>query len=107
MSYYTRYELSFPELNEEGKDSGICSKIRKEVEETSGCGSSLFEDVVKWYDFKSDMREVSALYPTVLMVLHGEGEESGDLWGAYFLGGKMQLCQAEVTYPEYDETKLQ
>ena len=64
-------------------------------------------DSSKWYDHDEDMKEISAKFPGVLFVLHGEGEESCDLWDAYYLNGKMQHCQAEVIIPPFDPAKLE
>lgn len=63
-------------------------------------------DSVKWYDHDTDMIEVSKQFPGVLFCLHGEGEESGDMWDAYYLDGKTQRCHAEITYPPFDPKKL-
>ncbi|MEI2465158.1 hypothetical protein [Niallia taxi] len=52
------------------------------------------------------MREISKLYPGVIFKLHGEGEESGDVWYKYFKDGKMQDCPAKLAFDEYDENKL-
>lgn len=60
----------------------------------------------KWYDHEEHMKEISKLYPGVIFKLHGEGEESGDVWYKYFKDGKMQDCPARLTFDEYDENKL-
>jgi len=44
--------------------------------------------------------------PNVLFALAGEGEESGDLWRAYYLNGKTWRSKAEIVYPPLDRTKL-
>ena len=63
-------------------------------------------DQLKWYDWDTDMRCLSNKFPTVTFTLKGEGEESGDLWIAYYLGGKGYCDKAEVVFPEYSEKKL-
>lgn len=60
----------------------------------------------KWYDWKDDMVKVSGLFPDVLFVLEGAGEDSDDLWKAYFKNGKVQIENARIVYGEFDETKL-
>lgn len=61
----------------------------------------------KWYNCSADMKEFSLAFPDVVFKLHGEGEESGDLWDEYFKNGMSQECRADIIYPDYDEEKLQ
>jgi hypothetical protein len=60
----------------------------------------------KWYDWEKDMRKLSKIFPDILFELHGDGEESDDLWKAYFKNGKMQRCHAITVFEEFDERKL-
>jgi hypothetical protein len=57
----------------------------------------------KWYEYKDDMKKFSKLFPEVLFKLHGEGEEQGDIWDAYFLNGKWQEHKARIVIDEYDQ----
>ena len=63
-------------------------------------------DAIKWYNWKHDMIALSKRFPNILFALHGEGEENGDLWNAYFKNGKVQICEAIITYEPFDENKL-
>ena len=60
----------------------------------------------KWYKHKEDMKALSAKFPGILFTLHGEGEESEDLWVQYWLGGKCQEEKAQVVFGSFDESKL-
>lgn len=64
------------------------------------------EGPAKWYECFEDMKDFSLSFPGTVFKMHGEGEESGDLWDAYFKDGKGQDCPADIIYPIYDETKL-
>lgn len=79
----------------EGYDGGFIREV------LSGYG-----DTYKWYDWKSNMTEVSKRIPGVLFVLSGKGAESEDLWKAYFKNGKSFVATAKITYEDYDESKL-
>jgi len=59
-----------------------------------------------WYNYQDDLKEFSKNFPTMIFKLNGEGEENGDIWEAYFKNGKMQLCEARITFDKYDESKL-
>lgn len=61
----------------------------------------------KWYEHVGDMVALSRRFPEVLFTLHGEGEESGDIWRKYFLGGKVQVARATITFDDFDPAKLE
>ena len=67
---------------------------------------SIFEDEEKWYDCEENMKEYSLLYPDLIFMIHGDGEESEDFWDEYFKNGKKQFCPGKVLYDDYDESKL-
>lgn len=56
----------------------------------------------KWYEWKEDMIKLSKQFPEVCFKLHGEGEENGDIWDAYFLKGKSQVKKAKIILDECD-----
>jgi len=62
---------------------------------------------MKWYEWKEDMKRLSSISNNIVWIVSGEGEESGDMWKAYFKGGKVQEARAVVTYDDYDEGKLE
>lgn len=99
MGYYTRFELEVKEKIDYDVD------YKKEISEITDYGSC-FDDEIKWYNYEKDMKKYSKQYPDTLFVLIGEGEEYGDIWKTYFKNGKMQKCNAQITYDEYDESKL-
>lgn len=113
MGYYTRFSLKVvhpetkAELPEEFRDS-VIAKLREESEEAEYCldqgGNS--SDSGKWYEHEKEFRKFSFDHPDFLFVLHGEGEESGDVWNKYFLRGKCQVAKATVMIPEFDRLKL-
>jgi len=100
MGYYTDFELSF-----NSKDN---NQVMESLGEISGYTYWYsFTMNGKWYKWQEDMKELSMLYPDVLFELSGRGEEPDDLWGAYFKGGKAQICKAKITFDKYDEDKME
>jgi hypothetical protein len=99
MGYYTRYTLE-TSLTYTSCDPDVAWN---ECKESFGT----FDEACKWYEWEQDMLKFSALWPGVLFHVHGEGEESGDIWDAYFLNGKRQICKAEVKIPPFDPSKLE
>lgn len=63
-------------------------------------------EATKWYRHDGDMLSLSREFPEVLFILHGEGEEGGDLWRTYYLDGGSQREKAVITYAEFDPAKL-
>jgi|14_taG_2_1085336.scaffolds.fasta_scaffold63781_1 hypothetical protein len=99
MGYYTKFTLEILD----GKDSSV--DYESEISEFSGY-DWCFEGEIKWYGWDDDMKGYSKKHPNVTFSILGEGEESGDLWVAYFKNGKMHFAAAEITYEDFDEKKL-
>ena len=64
-------------------------------------------DEAKWYDYREEMIELSEAFPAVLLTLHGEGEENGDVWNEYYLAGLYQYEEAVITIPVFNVDKLE
>jgi hypothetical protein len=99
MGYYTDYTISAePTLPED-------FQWPKEfyVEEYGG-GSMYTHD--KWYSWRDDITEFSKKHPNILFTVHGEGEDSSDLWNCYIQNGKSQYCEARIEYPPYDPKEM-
>lgn len=103
MGYYTKFglmarpwpdELTDYLLDHEDRFYGI------------DCGGSSLDEC-KWYGHEEDMRKLSLEFPDIHFTLHGEGEESGDIWEKHFVKGKMQCCPATITFPTFDLAKLE
>ena len=99
MGYLTNFELSATDEIAEAVEAAILEVSGYRFE-----GGYLSD--VKWYDWEDDMRAVSKRFPGHLISLYGNGEEDGDIWRAYFANGKMQHCQAKITFDPYDENQL-
>ena len=69
--------------------------------------NEIFEEWTRWYSFEADMIDYSTNYPETLFEIYTEGEDQGDIIIYYFKNGKMQKCEAIVTFPEFNESKLQ
>ena len=101
MGYYTYFQLEVII----GESSLV--DYKKEISEASGYEYGVFDDQVKWYDFKQEMEEYSRKHPDAVFLIKGVGEEQPDLWHAYFKNGKSQMCPAEISYDKFDESKLE
>lgn len=101
MGYYTRYKLKVVS----GKDPNI--DYEEEIGKASEYGGGdLFEEEIKWYECDTDMKNFSKAHPDTLFQIDGEGEESGDIWRAYYKNGKSFRVQAKMTFEEFSEEKL-
>ncbi len=54
------------------------------------------KDSCKWYRWKDEMKEISQAFPEFYFHLHGEGEETEDIWDATFKNGKIHYRVAEI-----------
>ena len=61
----------------------------------------------KWYRHEDDMKAFSLKHPEALFKISGEGEESLDLWCEYYKNGKVQVCKAIITFPQFNSDLLE
>lgn len=107
MGYYTRYEVETLQNDTNlkmamlAKDTDLAGLIASDLG-----GYNPFDYECKWYDHERDMREFSKKFPDPTFVLRGEGEDTGDLWVAYFKNGKSVKHRAVITYPDFDPAQL-
>lgn len=57
-----------------------------------------YSDNLKWYEWKEDMKQLSSEWPNVLFILEGDGEESGDMWKAWFRNGRSYKLEAKIVF---------
>jgi hypothetical protein len=57
-----------------------------------------FEEACKWYDHEKDMKSLSNSIPGHVFILHGQGEESEDIWKKTFFRGRMHVAKAEISF---------
>lgn len=75
---------------------------------------TLVKDIVtdgydgKWYENEAELTMLSIKYPSLLFIVDGSGEDSGDVWREYFKDGKhFMACQPDWEPPEYKDIENQ
>ena len=93
MGYYTCFTIEY-----DGEEADI-KKVEEDfkalykewnegyLDELIDTGSS----ERKWYEWEDDMRKVAKNNPNVLIILHGNGEESDDIWQARAKGDEYEF----------------
>jgi hypothetical protein len=56
-------------------------------------------DEVKWYAWEKDASAISEIFNHTVIVIEGEGEESGDVWKAWAYRGKVEVARAIIEFP--------
>lgn len=112
MGYYTYYTGKV--LTDKTKEEAIANAIAKldafndgENRQYKTIAEVIDFDSIKWYTCFSDMDEISKMFPDEIIMIHGEGEDKGDLWKAYFKNGKHVVHYAKIVYDEFDEKELE
>lgn len=122
MGYVTDYTLTthqkikIADFVEKVKEIGFNYVFSEEIEyleldikDNPNCEQTLeiaSTESYKWYENEDDMKELSKAFPDIVFMLHGEGEEPGDLWLSYHKNGKVQRENAKITYGEFNESQL-
>lgn len=106
MGYYTIHTLKIqdatPELLKEifdfmkkNEDNYYGLDIRKPTDFYD------YSDSVKWYDHDTDMEVLAEKFPTVTFILHGEGEEQGDIWEELYIGKTRKYRAIEQRWSDW------
>ena len=104
MGYNTHFKL---ETSATSKVEGAIIASLPDHEEVRILLEDSYGTSWKWYSWVNHMKAFSEKWPDVTFTLSGDGEDDGDIWRAYFQGGKMQSAKAKVVYEKFDPEKLQ
>ena len=91
MGHYTSFCIEYEGSTEDVK------KVENDFKALYGDGGYLNELIdtgiseMKWYDWEFDMKKVAKKNPNVLIILHGDGEESDDIWQARAKGKEFEF----------------
>lgn len=108
MGYYTSYSVEA--MNDSMElDMALMARetdLEHLIGSYTGGYENPFGDSCKWYEHMADMERFSKNFPSVTFKVTGEGEETGDLWEAFFRNGESYKQTAMITYAPFDEEKL-
>jgi len=112
MGYYTDYSLSAePYRNRSGQTEENIKRLEEEVQKMNvfdygGDYVSGWWANAKWYDWEEDMALLSKRFPDFLFALEGSGEDLEDIWGVYFLDGRIMRDARIIVTKPFDAEKL-
>ena len=112
MGYYTEYDLNMMPWPCEDKEREIKANIIARIDsiDISKVEDSDIEwflsSEMKWYHYREDMLEVSKMFPDIMFILHGEGEDHDDMWYEYYCNGETERIEAELVYPKPKNPKF-
>lgn len=99
MGYYTYYDIDIKGSIDEEQFAIDFNKV-------TGGYQYPIEDTIKWYDYEKDMKKLSSMYPNNYFTIYGTGEDSYDIWVAYFYRGNYSGGRAKLVYPSANEEDL-
>ena len=123
MGYYTNFSIDIKTAitRAEAKDiteainRAICPLIKSEddwlfsLDDYSGIEDDekatwelIPDDIMKWYDWEKDMKEIAKKYPVIEFRVEGSGEDKDDWWVALFKGDRFQIKYAEPPIDEWE-----
>lgn len=110
MGYQTEYIISIESEHNQSDLLALLGALTDLTDynfELSRDKTRLLSDSIKWYEWAEQITSISKDYPEWLILVEGKGEESGDVWKAYFKDGKKKVLQAQITFPEFNESMLE
>jgi hypothetical protein len=101
MGYYTDYILEHdtPDDDLDIKETLLKDAIwRADVDDLMDTGMS-----AKWYKHEEEMLRLSYAFPNTVFILHGEGEEQGDVWKKRFINNTVETVRARVYMEDFED----
>lgn len=98
MGYSTYHTIT---CSTEGGAHELTQEAIDKLNELSGYSENHFDgcESAKWYDCFEHMNELSAVFPATTFRIDGVGDEAGDIWVWWFLGG---ACTGSWDAPPID-----
>jgi hypothetical protein len=108
MGYTTRYEIEATGFKEETEAEFFLFKLNRVTNHgfsgsTTSNRASFETDVIKWYEWKTDLKELSVHFPHVTIDVEGLGEDNGDIWKARVRNGETEVVEAVLTFPDFEQ----
>lgn len=101
MGYYTYFQLK---IDGESPDR---DKLADDFLRITGYSIDAMDaDTLEWYDCDTDMLGLSKLYPSTILHLWGDGEDSEDNWHAVYCNGEYKRVNAELVYPDIEVSTI-
>jgi len=104
MGYRTYYGICIEDGDPTPEDLQKITKLLESFEDFESWGDEWYGSELKWYDYLDDMYTLSKAFPQFRFYVHGDGDDSDDLWEDHWQDGRFQHCYAEI--PPYDPAKM-
>ena len=109
MGYYTSYDIAFEGDLEQQK--AFKEELLKRTAYSDGRNDSQVFELLdsgcvyaKLYELDDNITAIAPNYPDLLIMLTGDGEESGDVWEKRWKGNETELQEAVV--PPFQNSNL-
>lgn len=114
MGYYTQYSLTVTGIPDEQTKNALVKYIDSlwwrsifdqcpddnRLANDTFCLEYYPIDEAKWYQCEDDIAGLSKQFPQCYFKLHGDGEDTFDIWDCYFKDGDKELCPVEIIEPK-------
>jgi hypothetical protein len=108
MGYVTNFKLQL-EGEQQVVDSFIAAKVKVASYDSVIIGELLeeydgkYQGSWKWYDYDSDMTNISSAWPEITFILTGYGEEPGDIWQYKYRSGSKTGGKATILFEDEED----
>ncbi len=104
MRYRTDFVISIEDGEPTDRDIEEITEMLEGFDYFDYWGDEWMATSIKWYNYEDDMFKLSKAFPHLRFYVHGDGDDSDDLWEDHWEDGKVQHCYAEI--PPYDPAKM-
>ena len=106
MGYYTNYTVKISGSDNANQARKVLEalELHRQYDETfSNDGKEVTVSMgeQKWYTWERECILVSRVYPKITIDVHGEGEESGDVWKARVRNGESEYVKAKIVFDPF------